>query len=88
MTIDCREAVRRMWAYLERALDRPQAVELDAHLALCRRCCGELEFAKHLRELIAASERVEPMPAELRARLELLLVQGPGGPSGPGSRSD
>lgn len=78
MTIDCREAVRRMWAYLERALDGPQADELDTHLDTCRRCCGELEFARHLRSLLAASERGEPMPDEVRARIELLLASGPG----------
>lgn len=71
--INCREAVRRMWAYLERALEQPQASELDAHLETCKRCCGELEFARQLRQLVAESERVEAMPPDLRARLELVL---------------
>ncbi|HXG39899.1 MAG TPA: zf-HC2 domain-containing protein [Candidatus Limnocylindrales bacterium] len=84
MTIDCREAVRRMWAYLERALERPEADELDVHLETCKRCCGELELARHLRALVAESERHEPMPPELRARIELLLAGGPSADPGAG----
>ncbi len=85
MTIDCREAVRRMWAYLEHALEQSQAGELDAHLESCKRCCGELEFARHLRKLLAESERLESMPPELRARIELVLAGSPSGGSSGGS---
>ena len=80
MTIDCREAVRRMWAYLERALERPEADEGSGRVEFD----SPLELARHLRALVAESERHEPMPPELRARIELLLAGGPSADPGAG----
>ena len=71
--IDCREAVRRMWAYLEHELAEKPVTEFEQHLETCQRCCGELEFSRHLRAMVAEKDRVPSMPAELRARVELLL---------------
>ena len=75
--IDCPEAVRRMWAYIDHALDRGPTGELETHLEACQRCCGELEFSRHLKEMVAATGS-ETLPASLRKRLESLL--GGGGP--------
>jgi anti-sigma factor (TIGR02949 family) len=71
--IDCREAVRRMWAYLEHELAAKRAAEFEGHLETCQRCCGELEFSRHLREMVADKDRVPTMPPELRSKIELLL---------------
>lgn len=71
--IDCPEAVRRMWSYLERALESKPLEELEAHLDTCTRCCGELEFNRHLREMVAAREGSPPIPADLQARIDGLL---------------
>jgi mycothiol system anti-sigma-R factor len=71
--IDCPEAVRRMWSYLERALESKPLEELEAHLDTCTRCCGELEFNRHLREMVAEREGVPPIPADLQARIDVLL---------------
>lgn len=73
--IDCREAVRRMWAYLEHELEAKPVSEFEAHLETCQRCCGELEFSRHLREMVAEKE-APPVPSELRSRIEILLAQG------------
>ena len=72
--IDCREAVRRMWAYIEHELAANPVAELETHLDACQRCCGELEFSRHLRELVAEQEDTAPMPPELRSRIEALLA--------------
>ena len=72
--IDCTEAVRRMWAYLEHALEPKPAEEFEAHLETCQRCCGELEFSRHLREAVAEGEGATQMPPELRARIDILLA--------------
>jgi mycothiol system anti-sigma-R factor len=74
--IDCREAVRRMWAYLDRSLDPSPTGELEAHLDTCQRCCGELEFNRHVRERVAATDTAKVLPPELRARIES-LIRGP-----------
>lgn len=73
--IDCREAVSRMWAYLAHDLAAKPVAEFEAHLETCQRCCGELEFSRHLRQVAAESEGATPTPPELRSRIELLLAE-------------
>jgi mycothiol system anti-sigma-R factor len=73
--IDCPEAVRRMWAYIDHALERGPTEELETHLEACQRCCGELEFSRHLKEMVAATGS-ETLPDPLRRRLDLLLDGG------------
>ena len=72
--IDCAEAVRRMWAYLEHELDAKPVAEFEVHLETCQRCCGELEFSRHLREAVAEGEGATRVPPELRSRVEILLA--------------
>ena len=73
--IDCRDAVKRMWAYLERsdALKPKATAELEAHLKICQRCCGELEFHRELRSMVGRRARLAPVPSDVRSRLEELL---------------
>lgn len=70
--IDCPEAVRRMWGYIDDALERSPTVEFETHLETCQRCCGELEFSRHLKEILATTGS-ETLPLSLRDRLETLL---------------
>jgi RNA polymerase sigma factor (sigma-70 family) len=46
---------------------------LTAHLSFCRKCCGELEFAKELREFLA-SRAAEEIPPHVRARFERFVT--------------
>jgi mycothiol system anti-sigma-R factor len=71
--IDCREAVRRMWSYLDRSLQPEPLEELEAHLDTCTRCCGELEFSRHLREMVATREGTRAIPPDIQARIDHLL---------------
>ncbi len=73
--IDCPEAVRRMWAYLDAALDPGPTEELEVHLGACKRCCGELEFSRELRGIVAATNS-PVLSDELRSRVEHLLGTG------------
>lgn len=70
--IDCREAVARMWAYLSQGLGTHDVDELEEHLGVCQRCCGELEFSRQLREKVAESGTA-PIPPAVRGRLDELL---------------
>ena len=67
--IACKEAVERLWGYLDRNLERAQEEELEQHLGLCRHCCGELEFSKQIRTKLGESSEV-PLSAAGRDRLE------------------
>jgi mycothiol system anti-sigma-R factor len=79
--IDCREAVRRMWTYLADSLDGADASELEEHLGVCQRCCGELEFTRELRGRVAAAA-TEQMPQSVRARVTDLVQHGEAGEGG------
>lgn len=50
--IDCTTAVQRLWNFIELELDESDREEMDEHLAFCRRCCGEVEFAEELRTFL------------------------------------
>lgn len=71
--INCREAVERLWSYLDRNLGRGDERELEAHLDLCRHCCGELEFARQVRGLLAKSGTAVEIPPETQAKLDAFL---------------
>lgn len=70
--IKCKEAVERLWAYLDRRLEGGEVQEVDEHLLVCRHCCGELEFAQQVRAKLAHTPEAE-MPPETRAKVEQLL---------------
>jgi anti-sigma factor (TIGR02949 family) len=67
--ISCDEAVRQLWDYLDRALSPEDFEAVEGHLAFCRRCCGEAEFARELRNFLASQSAGE-VPAHVRDRLE------------------
>jgi mycothiol system anti-sigma-R factor len=66
--IDCHETMRRLWEYLDNSVDAIDRRLVEEHLARCRRCCGELEFAVELRRMLADS-RSEDIPDDVRQRL-------------------
>jgi anti-sigma factor (TIGR02949 family) len=70
--ISCSEAVRRLWEYLDDNLTQADREAVEDHLSLCRRCCGELEFAEELRRFLQSSAR-EEIPADVKARLDKAL---------------
>jgi anti-sigma factor (TIGR02949 family) len=74
--IACREAVERLWSYLDRALDRNREEELEQHLGVCRHCCGELEFAKQVRSKLKDSANA-PLTPSAKRRLQM-FVEGLG----------
>jgi mycothiol system anti-sigma-R factor len=81
--IGCRDAVERLWDFLDHELDDADKGTVEAHLAFCRQCCGELEFARHLRTLLATKGAGEP-PGSVRVRLERFIdeLTGPAGLEG------
>ena len=66
--ISCSEAVRQLWEYLDHDLSSDERERVDAHLALCRRCCGEAEFAGELRRLLRSAARPH-LPPLVESRL-------------------
>jgi anti-sigma factor (TIGR02949 family) len=67
--IPCSQAVGQLWDYLDNAIAPEDHERVEKHLSFCRKCCGELEFAKELREFLA-SRGAEEIPPDVKARLE------------------
>jgi hypothetical protein len=63
-----------MWVYLEQALEAQPLAEFEAHLDTCARCCGELEFSRNLRQLVATSDHRPAIPPEVRNRIDRILL--------------
>ena len=72
--ITCSEAVSKLWDYLDHAVTPGDQERVEAHLSFCRRCCGELEFAKELRTFLGSAS-AEEIPADVRTRLERFLEE-------------
>jgi mycothiol system anti-sigma-R factor len=75
--IRCSEAIRHLWEYLDATTDAATREAIDEHLARCRACCGELDFARELRRFLASSARDEVPEAVLRRLNETLEELGP-----------
>jgi mycothiol system anti-sigma-R factor len=71
--ITCAEAVKQLWAYLDRALAAEERQRVEEHLAFCRTCCGEVEFAEELQRFLGSQQQDE-IPKEIRSRLEAMLA--------------
>ncbi|MPY79647.1 MAG: zf-HC2 domain-containing protein [Actinophytocola sp.] len=72
--IGCAEAVRQLWEYIDDVVDVGEKAAIESHLARCRRCCGELEFARELRQtLFDASE--EDVPDDVLRRLRHMVEE-------------
>jgi anti-sigma factor (TIGR02949 family) len=72
--IPCDEAMRQLWEYVESAVSPADHARITDHLATCRRCCGELEFIKHLRGLLGA-QRTDAVPPEVIRQLERFVEE-------------
>ena len=66
--ISCSEAVRQLWEYLDNDLDADDRERVEDHLALCRRCCGEVEFTEALQGLLR-STATPPLPEDVERHL-------------------
>ena len=65
--IDCTTAVKQLWDFIELEMDGDDKANMEEHLAFCKRCCGELEFAEELRGVLkSAAEPTLPQDAASR----------------------
>jgi anti-sigma factor (TIGR02949 family) len=53
-SMTCEEAVRRFFAYLDRALSGESLEVLEAHLEECLDCCDRLQFSRRLDAFVAS----------------------------------
>jgi len=72
--IPCSEAVRQLWDYLDHAIAPEDQAKVEHHLSFCRRCCGELEFAREIRAFLASGSS-EEIPDEVKQRFERFVEE-------------
>jgi mycothiol system anti-sigma-R factor len=72
--IPCSDAVRQLWDYLDRSIAPEDQEKVEHHLSFCRRCCGELEFAKEIRQFLASGSS-EEIPTHVKERLERFVEE-------------
>jgi len=77
----CAEALDAMFVYLDRELADDAAVRrIGEHLGVCVECVAVYDREQLVRSVLARSCRGEQASAELRRRIESLLVAANGGP--------
>lgn len=72
--IGCRDAVERLWSYLDDELDDVDHAAVEEHLRFCLRCCGELAFSREVRQFLATRADAE-LPPDAQERLEGFIDQ-------------
>ena len=72
--ISCHEAVGQLWEYLDHQVDEVDRARVEEHLARCRRCCAEMEFAEELRRVLATGAQVD-VPRDVLERLHRTLEE-------------
>ena len=70
--IDCEEALRRLFEYLDAELPGEPQREIEQHLERCRSCFSRVEFEKRLKAYTADLGH-EPVPSELEVRIRKVL---------------
>lgn len=71
--INCEEALRRLFDYLDRELDETRCREMEQHLKISRACYSRAEFEKRLKERLPALGS-EQAPASFRRRIRQLVA--------------
>lgn len=75
--IDCTTAMRRLWAWLDDALDASEAAAVRAHVAECIECRAHTEFERSLLSSIAAAREEHDDVPGLRSAV-LAALRGAG----------
>jgi anti-sigma factor (TIGR02949 family) len=70
--INCEEALRQLFEYLDAELHGESQREMEQHLERCRSCFSRVEFEKRLKAYTADLGR-EPLPPELGLRIRKVL---------------
>ena len=67
--MNCREAVERLYEYLDRELTPEAEREVRQHLEACRPCGQHFDFEQAFLKFVAARCRTRAAPPELKRRI-------------------
>jgi len=72
--INCEQALRHLFDYLDKALDADLQAQMRQHMESCRSCFSRLEFEQTLKAHIR-NTGAESAPDSLRSRVSSLLQE-------------
>lgn len=73
--ISCREALERLYEYLDGELEPESADEVRRHVEVCEACYPEVKFTTEFRDALhRAAQGQAPCPDRLRKKVEELLI--------------
>jgi len=79
--IDCKEALERLYEYLDGELEPPSAEEVEQHFRLCQRCYPHLAMEESFREALHRARAGAEVPPELMGRVLRALEESQGEPA-------
>jgi len=77
---NCKEAVHRLYQYLDRELTTDEQREVHTHLSHCPPCLDLFRFEENILTFVGSTCRETAAPAELRDRIRK-LCQDQGDPA-------
>lgn len=74
MTMDCREALERLYEYLDGELTPETTAEVRRHIELCAGCYPEVRTATEFRDALHRAAQGQPLcPDSLRRKIAAML---------------
>jgi len=70
--IDCEEALKRLFRFVDQDLDDHKHAEMETHLSRCKSCYSRVEFEKRLHQHLRGVGQEAPSEA-LRRRVKKLM---------------
>jgi len=70
--IDCEQALRQIFDYVDRALSETEHVAMHRHLQTCKSCFSRMEFERRLKGKLGALPEEKATP-EMNERVKALL---------------
>lgn len=71
--LDCEAVMRQLWDYLDAELTPERTIQIEAHLAMCKRCYPQYEYERAFLNALAARRPTHSNPDRLRTNLMVLL---------------
>ncbi len=76
--LSCEEAVRQLFAYLDRAMSGEPLETLESHLEACLDCCERLEFSRKLDGFVKGRLGDARLPEGIEERISRTIERGGG----------
>ena len=70
---ECQVALKSLFEYLDKELDKKNIEDFERHIELCRKCYDKYEFEKALREKLREKAGGEKPSPQLLKRIEGIL---------------